>query len=441
MKYVDACSILGKAARILENYTLCDNCLGRMFALLGRGLTNEERGRAIKTILTMCLHESIREGDTESVEVFKKLAPRLGDVASKLYEEISGNHLEEAGRCYICGDKLSRLIVKAAQNAMVNLKEYKIRTFLVASRIPSVLASREDEIKRLFGLSYAESIGSEVKREVSKILQRELGLIPDFENPDVIVEVDLSTWGTRVLSMPILIRGVYWKLGRRISQTIWVTRRGERRYAFSVEDGLSVLAELLDAENVILHASGREDADARMLGTGRPFIVEVKNARIKTVDIAILEKHINKYSSRLLEFKLHSKARRAEVSEIKGDESKRSKIYKALVVTEEPISDSDLRGLEGFFNKKLVRQRTPTRVRHRRPDVIRERIVFSVKNRKIGKRVFESLIHAEGGLYIKELVSGDNGDTSPSFAEYLGMNAYCASLDVIAVLGLHLRRV
>jgi tRNA pseudouridine synthase 10 len=412
-----------------------------MFALLGRGLTNEERGKTIKTMLTMCLHEGIRGGDADSIEVFKKLAPRLGSVASKLYEEISGSQLEEAGMCYICGDRLSRLIVRAAQNAITNLKGYKIRTFLVASRIPSDLASREDEIKRFFGLSYAESIGSEVKREVSKILQRELGLIPDFENPDVIVEVDLSTWSTRVLSMPILIRGVYWKIGRRISQTIWVTRRGERRYAFSVEDGLSVLAELLNAENVVLHASGREDADARMLGTGRPFIVEVKNARIKTVDIATLEKHVNEYSSRLLEFKLHSKARRAEVSEIKGDESKRSKIYKALVVTEEPISDNDLRGLEEFFNKKLVRQRTPARVRHRRPDVIRERIVFSVKNRRIGERVFESLIHAEGGLYIKELVSGDNGDTSPSFAEYLGMNAYCASLDVVAVFGTYPRRV
>lgn len=433
MRNVAACNILGKALSLLDSYPLCDNCLGRMFALLGRGLTNEARGKAIKTLLVMCLHEGIRAGDKESIEAFTRLAPRLGSAASKLYEELTGSRLVETVDCYICGSNLSRLIDKITQDAIDKLRDYRVKTFLVATKTPPDLALREDEIKRAFGLSHAESIGSEVKREVGKALYQKQGLVPDFEAPDIVVEVDLSNWTTRILSMPMLLHGVYWKLGRRVSQSIWVTRRGEKRYAFSVEDGLSILAEVLDADNIVLHASGREDVDVRMLGTGRPFIVEIKNAKIKTLDSPILEQHVNKYSSHILEFKLVAKARRADIDIVKS-ESRHSKVYKALIVTDKPIDEAQLGSLESFFTMRTIKQRTPRRVRRRRPDVVRERIVFSVKNRMIGRRVFESIIHAEGGLYIKELIDGDHGDTSPSFSEYLGMKAYCASLDVIAVI-------
>ena len=43
-------------------------------------------------------------------------------------------------------------------------------------------------------------------------------------------------------------------------------------------------------------------------------------------------------------------------------------------------------------------------------------------------------VRTQGGLYIKELVSGDEGRTSPSFAEILGADAKCVELDVVAVL-------
>jgi len=32
-------------------------------------------------------------------------------------------------------------------------------------------------------------------------------------------------------------------------------------------------------DSFTLHASGREDLDVRMLGTGRPFIIELKNCK------------------------------------------------------------------------------------------------------------------------------------------------------------------
>jgi len=233
--------------------------------------------------------------------------------------------------------------------------------------------------------------------------------------------------------MPLLFYGVYWKIARRISQSAWITRRGERRYPFSVEDSLFKLAEVYNADNVILHASGREDADARMLGTGRPFIIEVKSARRRSVELREAESVVNNYSKGLVEVTLASEARRADVARIKGESQRRAKLYRALIVVDREVTMDDLKRIEAEFTRRSVSQRTPRRVRHRRPDIVRERIVFSVSTRQVSRNSFEAFILAEGGLYIKELVSGDGGDTRPSFAEVLGSKAYCAELDVLAV--------
>ena len=39
---------LEKALTMLSKHPLCDNCLGRQFALLGYNIENKDRGRALK---------------------------------------------------------------------------------------------------------------------------------------------------------------------------------------------------------------------------------------------------------------------------------------------------------------------------------------------------------------------------------------------------------
>ena len=45
--------IIELARALLKRYSLCDYCLGRQFATLGHGLTNSERGKAIKLLLVL----------------------------------------------------------------------------------------------------------------------------------------------------------------------------------------------------------------------------------------------------------------------------------------------------------------------------------------------------------------------------------------------------
>ena len=70
---------------------------------------------------------------------------------------------------------------------------------------------------------------------------------------------------------------------------------------------------------------------------------------------------------------------------------------------------------------------------YRKKERLRTRKVYQVKTRYIDQHLFEALIRSDGGLYIKELISGDDGRTTPSFTEILGVNTHCIELDVIGV--------
>lgn len=55
---------------------------------------------------------------------------------------------------------------------------------------------------------------------------------------------------------------------------------GERKTEGSVEEYiLGVLGEFIKSDGMKFHSAGREDVDVRMLFEGRPFVVEIDNAR------------------------------------------------------------------------------------------------------------------------------------------------------------------
>jgi tRNA pseudouridine synthase 10 len=82
----------------------------------------------------------------------------------------------------------------------------------------------------------------------------------------------------------------------------------------------------------------------------------------------------------------------------------------------------------------LIRQQTPLRVLHRRADLVREKYIYEVKVKKCSLKRAEMEIRCQGGLYVKELVSGDEGRTLPSVSELLGNRAKPLKLDVLNVI-------
>ncbi len=73
----------------------------------------------------------------------------------------------------------------------------------------------------------------------------------------------------------VLLYGRYCKLSREVSQTPWLVEGNKTTVHGSVEGHISDnLAPIFGSDHGVLHGSGREDIDVRMLGRGRPFVME-----------------------------------------------------------------------------------------------------------------------------------------------------------------------
>ena len=90
--------------------------------------------------------------------------------------------------------------------------------------------------------------------------------------------------------------------------------------------------------------------------------------------------------------------------------------------------------MEEKLSGALIKQQTPLRVLHRRADLTRERYIYEVKVKKVSLKRAELNVRCQGGLYVKELVSGDEGRTMPNVSELLGNRAKPLKLDVLNVI-------
>jgi len=399
--------VLETAKRILSEGYVCDNCLGRQFARISTGMTNRERGRLIK----------------------EKLRKR-----GLLEKEKSSE------KCWVCNGLFER-VEEWAWRAVAALRDYEFNTFLVGTRMSGLLAENEEMLWELTGAEYAEPLKSEFNREVGKILQRLLGKRVDFKTPDILVLIDLNRETVELQVRPVFIYGRYRKLVRGIPQTRWPCRscRGAgcercnftgKMYPESVEELIKApVVEAFEAEDMILHGCGREDIDARMLGRGRPFVAEVVAPRRRTVDLRRLEERIRESSGGKVEVLGLRYVTKDAVEIVKN--VKAAKTYRFKLQLAEKVDEQQLRAaLEGL--KGVIRQRTPLRVVHRRADIVREREVYDVRLVELGEQPIVEL-RCESGLYVKELVSGDEGRTKPSLSELLGVAAEVSELDVLDV--------
>ena len=191
--------------------------------------------------------------------------------------------------------------------------------------------------------------------------------------------------------------------------------------------------EAFDADDAVLHGAGREDIDARMIGTGRPFILEIVAPKKRSVDLKSLEAEINRTADGRVAVTLSHWSNRSDVETLKS--SKAHKKYRILVEVDGQVPAEMLANALNTLKGVTIQQRTPERVAHRRADKIRERKVLDIEcvGEQDGQFILEIL--GEAGLYIKELISGDKGRTTPSLAEILQQAAHVTSLDVVHVEG------
>jgi len=395
-----------KLLEILKN-KVCNSCLGREFGMLGHGLTNAERGEILR------------------------------EFASKLTE----SEIKEPEICFLCNNFFKDGINKVADDIVEKVRDMEFGTFLIGSVISNDMARKQDELWNNIGIEDIESIKSEINREVGKKIEKLTKKSFDLKNPDVTILVDLNDNNIRLQIRSLYVYGKYQKLARGIPQTKWICKRcsgkgctyckGEGKlYKTSVQEIIEKpFIKTTDSKNSSFHAAGREDVDARNLDW-RPFVLELIKPIKRKIDLKKIERQINKSKKAKVKGLKLVKEGRYLIRKLKTERI--DKTYLVEVEFKKYIDRSKLKLIKEI-TKEPILQKTPLRVVHRRADKFRKRFVKNISYKQSGKRTLQLKIRAEAGLYIKELITGDEGRTKPNISDTIGDSVKKIKLDVIRI--------
>jgi tRNA pseudouridine synthase 10 len=451
-------SVLDDARAVLATGAVCDACLGRVFADRSFGLGNDERGHALRVSLALADDEPFEPGEG----------------------------------CWVCEGRCGEHDAWA-DRVVDALADVDFDTYQVGTRVPPLLEENDALLRADAGLEEdaGELFKSAFNREVGKRVGERTGTDVDFERPDVVALLHLEREAVEVQVNPAFVYGRYRKLKRDVPQTEWPCREcggsgkqlgsggvseggseareaslrgGEEpcdhcdgagyMYPTSVEQEVApAVRAAMAGDEAVFHGAGREDVDARMLGTGRPFVVEVKEPGERTPDLDAVADRVAEsdlVGVDALALATHDMVER--VKELDG-----AKTYRADVALDGTVDGDALDDALAELEGATIVQHTPDRVDHRRASLDRTREVYDADGCLVAadapelpaddgwdlphgdapeesdRAVLE--FHTEGGLYVKELVSSDEGRTEPSLAGLLGVDAEVTALDVLAVEG------
>jgi tRNA pseudouridine synthase 10 len=380
---------------------LCDRCLGRQFSKRFPGIKNERIGKKIR----------------------KKAGMKPKGIG-----------------CEYC-NSLFQNAPKLLKKAMAELKKIEFKTFLCGTKIPKELLAKEEFLWEKIGVADCDPLKKDLLREMGSEIEKKMRKRVEFEKqPDVTVIFNFLENKVELQIHPFFIYGKYNKLVRGIPQTKWMCIRcrgagcthcgGKGKfYEESVEEIIG--KEILKKTKGIgtkFHGAGREDIDALCLGK-RPFVIEIEQPKKRKMNFRELAKKINE-SKKVMVFEL----RKSDMQEVRLLKAlKMKKVYRAVVECDTEVTKEEVKKIVTGLEGKLVSQRTPTRVAHRRADRVRKRRVHKIRVKKIEGNQMIVEIEADAGTYVKELVSGDKGRTRISFSSLLGNKCTCVELDVIKV--------
>ncbi|MCI5866765.1 MAG: tRNA pseudouridine(54/55) synthase Pus10 [Methanosphaera sp.] len=365
--------------------------------------------------------------------------------------------IKEGEVCDLCGNVMLHL------DKIFDMIKHKIEilgvTFnsaLIAAKISdNDILKQERAIHKKAPYFGKNNLRNQIKYEMCDMLKSELNKTIDYDNPEVVIMVKLRSKpydnplheevaGVSVFIdvNPLFIEGKYCKYERGIPQTKWPCSKCKghgcdacdhtgQQYKRTVEGLIAKPAlEMTNGSESKFHGSGREDIDVLMLGEGRPFVLEIKHPFNRIIDLDELQERINTEnvgSVSVNSLKFTTKERKAEV---KNSSTESYKVYSAIAEFENGVTSNDIAKIEKL---EIINQQTPQRVMHRRADLVRQRSIYSLEVERINSKKLRLQIKCQGGLYIKELISGDDGRTQPNVSSITGNKALCTQLDVIEV--------
>jgi len=430
------------AEKLLQDYALCDRCLGRQFALLISGTDNSERGRALKLVLTAKAHRMLLERDVQGERLLEKLTNNgFFKPASETLKKQGIVIEEKQEECYLCRGKTDE-IEPLTEKIIHELAKIQFNTFLVGIKIPPPVVDEEDEIRSKLGIIWGEGIRNEFSREIGKAISRKTGKEADHKNPEVSIYVDPFQGKFQIRMNPVYLIGRYRKLVGGIPQTAWTCKSCNGQgcpeckglggtLGNSIEEIISKpILENMSAEEIRFKPIGREDKDSKVLGEGRPFIIEVRGAKQVPLILTPLQKLINRSGSGKIEVTRLAKTTK-EIARKITIRIQTTVFYRVTLKLKDEVSAERLESLEKTFSKVIISQYVPNnkfRSKQRRQKYIYETLI-----RKLAPDQIELTIKCQGGIWIRDLISGVEFKTEPNIIDILEIEPTEMQIDIMDV--------
>ena len=360
------------ARKIQHDHLLCNDCLGRLLRTKEtKDLSEKQRGKQYRS------------------DKDKTISHKECSLCQGVIDEI--NHFVE--------------IIKE------DLQPYEFASFLIGCKLPDDIIDKEKAITETYHLEDVDPLKMQINRELGAILEKEWQKEVSFDDPDIVIVIDTSFDVLHLQIKSVYFYGRYNKFSRSIPQTHWACRvcqgigcrecnyRG-KLYTTSVEELTALpILDLTKGESESFHGCGREDVDARMLGSGRPFVVEIKNPMIRSIECSKAQKMINELGKDKIKINSLKKTSKEDIERLK--KATFNKKYEVLIEGKTEFDSKTLKSACKHLSGVTLDQSTPSRVAHRRADKIRRRKIYKCDAAWLEGNRARLQLETESGTYVK----------------------------------------
>lgn len=297
----------------------CDHCLGRLGGKKRFEQSIEESGAEIRS--------AVVERDSHLV-----------------------NAREEEPLCPFC-ENLFEESELLADIIFDNIAPYELSRLQLGARIPKDQIQDEEDLRKRFGAGGSDALKSSLVQAIAQHLNTKLENITLVnDKPQILALIDVLTLTVELDIRAHYLYGRYIKLERGIPQTRWPCRackgRGCERcdqtglqYKKSVQDLIgNPLLEMFQAKEHAFHGMGREDIDVRCMGRGRPFVIEMKEPKLRSVDVVKAMEQINTSAEGSIQITGLRDSNRSEVVRVKDTPAEKSYTIRFRIL---PLSEAE----------------------------------------------------------------------------------------------------
>jgi len=322
--------------------------------------------------------------------------------------------------------------------------DYQFDTFLIGATLPANLFEKEDQIRARFKIRGRENIKSQLIRDLRKKFSEVTKKRIDILHPDLTINLQFqknTSLEINTKMRPLIMLGRYIKKNRGIPQRSGGEHNSGNEVCIQSKPyhivsqtprQASVIRTLEDASiqsiisKEILRITkgealkfswiGSEDENSLVLGSGRPFFVQIRNP--KTI-------HLNQKTLHFQEYGLF-----VNIEEFfeRLPEQPVQFIAKTRIV----IQASRQIGKEGGLKIKSLANSIVVFQNQKNKSRSSAKRIYSIDIVKINNKIFELDVIADGGLAIKQFVEGREY-ISPNISAVANLQCKCLLFDILDI--------